>query len=66
MAQRKTKRKLTRKQVAAIKRHLIRTRGKLPPVGGCRVIGGKVPVGSTIHHGVATVCRRGRNHWELL
>lgn len=54
-----TKRKLTRKQIAAIKRHAKR-KGYKMPVGSCRVFGGKGVSGPVV------VCRRGPNRWELL
>lgn len=57
--------KLTRKQVAALKRHLARNRIKMS-VGACRAVGGKPRAGSEIVYSPVVVCRRGKNRWELL
>lgn len=61
----KLPKKLKRKQIAAIKRHLKR-KGIKMSVGSCRAIGGKAKGESSIISCPVVICRRGANRWELL
>lgn len=61
----RSSKKLTRKQVAALKRYLKRNHMKMS-VGACRAVGGRARPGSAIISAPVVICRRAANSYERL